>query len=193
MLAALCIGASPAWADIYHSVAADGTDCFSDQPTTPGARLYLRTPSASRTEVPGAAGARPARRPAALDAAVASTAAAHGLEPALLHAVIGVESSYRSDAVSSKGARGLMQLMPATAKRFGVADAFDPAQNLRGGARYLRALLDLFDEDTELALAAYNAGERSVVRHGRRIPPYAETRAYVPKVMQRYRHLRDLL
>ncbi len=195
LLAALCIGAGggPALADIYHSVAVDGTDCFSDQPTTPGARLYLRTSSVTRADAAGAVSARPARRPPTLDATVASTAATHGLEPALLHAVIGVESGYRSDAVSAKGARGLMQLMPATAKRFGVADPFDPTQNLQGGARYLRALLDLFGQDIELALAAYNSGEGSVIRHGRRMPPYAETRAYVPKVMHRYRRLLETL
>jgi soluble lytic murein transglycosylase-like protein len=114
----------------------------------------------------------------------------YGLESALLHAVISVESRYNPKAVSPAGAAGLMQLMPHTAKRYGVTDALDPRQNLNGGARYLRDLLRLFNNDTSLALAAYNAGENAVKRHGNRIPPYRETQRYVPKVLafyQRYR------
>ena len=110
--------------------------------------------------------------------------AAHefGLEADLLHAVIGVESGYSARAMSAKGAIGLMQLMPPTARRFGVADAYDPLQNIRGGARYLRYLLDMFGGDVDLALAAYNAGENAVRRHGGRIPPFRETIEYVRKV-----------
>lgn len=104
------------------------------------------------------------------------------MQPALLHAVVQVESAYDSHAVSSKGAVGLMQLMPGTAKRYGVSDRRDPLQNLRGGARYLRDLLAMFDNDLELALAAYNAGENAVKRYGNRIPPYPETERYVQKV-----------
>jgi soluble lytic murein transglycosylase-like protein len=107
-----------------------------------------------------------------------------GLDASLLHAVIGVESGYSAAAVSARGAIGLMQLMPPTARRFGVADAYDPLQNIRGGARYLRYLLDLFGGDVELALAAYNAGENAVLRHGRRVPPFRETIEYVRKVRQ---------
>lgn len=107
----------------------------------------------------------------------------------LLHAVIAVESRYDSRAVSSKGAKGLMQLMPGTAKRFGVNDPFDPEQNVRGGATYLRWLLDVFDGDAQLALAAYNAGENAVIRSGNRIPDFAETQAYVPRVLERMRKL----
>ena len=105
------------------------------------------------------------------------------LEPSLVHAVIRAESAYRSDAVSPKGAVGLMQLMPGTAARYGVVDRNDPAQNLRGGTRYLRDLLAMFDNDLKLALAAYNAGENAVIRYGNQIPPYAETRDYVRKVV----------
>jgi soluble lytic murein transglycosylase-like protein len=121
---------------------------------------------------------------------VEDAARAHGLDSALLHAVIAVESGYDAKAVSKKGATGLMQLMPATAKRYGVADAFDPAQNVSGGAKYLRDLLDLFDSDTRLALAAFNAGENAVLKYGRRIPPYRETLRYVPKVLDHYRRYR---
>ena len=110
------------------------------------------------------------------------------VDKSLLRAVIEVESGYNPDAVSPKGAVGLMQLMPATAKRYGVTNLKDPAQNLRGGAGYLRDLLDMFNNDQNLALAAYNSGENAVVRHGKRIPPYRETRLYVPKVLALSRH-----
>ena len=97
------------------------------------------------------------------------------------------ESAYRADAVSSKGAVGLMQLMPATAERYGVRNRRDPAQNLSGGSQYLRDLLVMFDNDLQLALAAYNAGENAVIRYGHKIPPYAETQGYVRKVIGFYR------
>ena len=103
----------------------------------------------------------------------------------LLHAVISVESGYDAKAVSRKGAQGLMQLMPETARRFGVADPFDPRENVHGGALYLKWLLDVFRGDLSLALAGYNAGEQAVIRAGYRIPPYAETQRYVPRVMER--------
>ncbi|WP_456377446.1 transglycosylase SLT domain-containing protein [Thiolapillus sp.] len=105
-----------------------------------------------------------------------------GLDTDLIHAVILAESAYDSKAVSPKGAMGLMQLMPATAKRFDVSDAFDPAQNIRGGTRYLKFLMARFGNDLELVTAAYNAGEGAVEKYGRAIPPYKETRLYVKKV-----------
>jgi soluble lytic murein transglycosylase-like protein len=111
------------------------------------------------------------------------------VDAALVHAVIAVESRYNPKAISKKGASGLMQLMPDTAKRYGVADVFDPAQNIRAGALYLRDLLRMFDKDLKLALAAYNAGEHVVARYGNRIPPYRETEAYVPKVLAYYKKL----
>jgi len=110
------------------------------------------------------------------------------MSPQLLHAVIQVESGYQPNARSPKGAQGLMQLMPATAERFGVRDAFDPQQNIRGGALYLKWLLEYFRGDLRLALAAYNAGEAAVVKAGYRIPPIAETRDYVPKVLWHINH-----
>ena len=102
--------------------------------------------------------------------------------PELLHAVIEAESAYDPDAVSRAGAVGLMQLMPATAKRFGVTDRTNPSQNVDGGAHYLRVLLDYFDNYLTLAIASYNAGEGAVVKYGRKIPPYRETQNYVVKV-----------
>lgn len=116
-----------------------------------------------------------------IDAVVESAAARNQLPPQLIHSVIRVESNYNPHAVSSKGALGLMQLIPATARRFGVSDVFDPADNIQGGARYLKYLLDLFHNDYRLALAAYNAGEAAVARYGD-VPPYAETRNYVVQV-----------
>jgi soluble lytic murein transglycosylase-like protein len=116
----------------------------------------------------------------------AEAARRHGLDPGLVTAVVSVESGFRPRAVSPKGAQGLMQLMPGTAESLGVEDAFDPSQNRDGGARHLGQLLTLYGGDLERALAAYNAGETAVHRHGG-VPPYRETRAYVKKVLERYR------
>ena len=113
-----------------------------------------------------------------------------GISPALIHAVISAESGYNPFARSRKGAAGLMQLMPETAKRYGVKNRLDPAQNISGGARYLRDLIRMFNNDVQLAIAAYNAGENAVVRAGNRIPPYSETMTYVPRVMTYYRKYR---
>ena len=121
---------------------------------------------------------------------IGQAAQEHQVDAALLHAVVTVESGYNVNARSPKGARGLMQLMPATAQRFGVSDILDPLQNLRGGARYLRVLLALFKDNLQLTLAAYNAGEGAVLGSGNKIPPYAETRSYVPRVLQFYERYR---
>ena len=110
----------------------------------------------------------------------------HGLDPALVLAVVAVESGFRPEAVSPKGAQGLMQLMPRTAAALGVQDALDPEQNLDAGVRHLESLLKLYDGDLKRALAAYNAGQGAVERHGG-VPPYRETRAYVRRVLERYR------
>ena len=112
------------------------------------------------------------------------------VDAALIHAVITVESGYNPSARSSAGAVGLMQLMPDTARRYGVKNRLDPVQSIHGGARYLRDLKAMFDDDLRLVLAAYNAGEHAVIRYGRRIPPFRETAAYVPKVLAAYRKVR---
>ena len=124
---------------------------------------------------------------------VAEAAQTYRVDAALLHAVIAAESGYNPAAVSRKGAAGLMQLMPETARRYGVKNSFDPAQNIRGGAQYLGYLLQLFGNNTELALAAYNAGENAVIRHGYSIPPYRETLGYVPKVLKLQKNYRSIL
>jgi soluble lytic murein transglycosylase-like protein len=129
-----------------------------------------------------------ASAPAGSDLAslVEQAARRHGLDPALVRAVVSVESGFKPGAVSPKGAQGLMQLMPRTAASLGVLDAFDPEQNLDAGVRHLEALVRQYDGDLTRALAAYNAGQGAVARHGG-VPPYRETRAYVRRVLERYR------
>lgn len=136
----------------------------------------------------GPARLTPLSQRAMIEPLVEQVAQTYGVESALLHAVIHVESSYDPNALSSQGAQGLMQLMPGTARRYAVADAFDPEQNLHGGARYLRDLLGIFHNDLRLVLAAYNAGENAVIRNGYRVPPLKQTLAYVSRVLQLYRH-----
>ena len=118
---------------------------------------------------------------------VEKAAREHQVDRALLSAVITVESGFDPNAVSSKGAVGLMQLMPETARRYGITNLYDPAQNIQGGAKYLRYLMRKFNNDLSLTLAAYNAGEETIQRYGNRLPPYQETILYVPKVMDVYR------
>jgi hypothetical protein len=128
---------------------------------------------------------------AKVDTFIVEAGARNGVDPVLLYAQMHQESSFKKSAISNKGARGLMQLMPFTAARFGVKDIFDPRQNIEGGARYMRYLLDHFDGDVALALAGYNAGEGAVMKYGRRIPPYRETQEYVRRITGRYRLMRD--
>jgi hypothetical protein len=123
---------------------------------------------------------------------VAATAKKYDVDPLLVHSVIQVESGYNARAVSPKGAQGMMQLMPATARRFGVSNSFDPRENIEGGVRYLKYLTSLFPDDLRLAIAAYNAGEAAVWKYNNRIPPYPETEQYVYLVGRRYgQALRD--
>lgn len=145
-----------------------------------------RTGKLVRATVPSRPKVKPARKapPAHLAETVDRIARQNQVSPELVHSVIQVESNYDPYAVSPKGALGLMQLIPSTARRFGVADVFDPADNIQGGARYLKYLLDLYQGDEALALAAYNAGEGAVSRYGG-VPPYPETENYVAKVRQR--------
>ncbi|MCM3906382.1 MAG: lytic transglycosylase domain-containing protein [Pyrinomonadaceae bacterium] len=116
----------------------------------------------------------------------------NSVDPVLLYAIMHQESTFKQGAISPKGARGLMQLMPPTARRFGVTNIFNPKQNIEGGARYMRFLLDLF-KDVNLALAGYNAGEGAVMKFGYRVPPYRETQEYVRRISRRYSLIRDPL
>ena len=120
------------------------------------------------------------------DEMIAASAARNSVDPNLITAVMRQESGFHAGARSYKGATGLMQLMPATASRFGVTNIYDPAQNIEGGARYLRFLLDSFNGDVDLTLAGYNAGENAVVNSGYKIPRYRETRNYVRSISARY-------
>ena len=115
----------------------------------------------------------------------------NSVDPLLLYSIMHQESSFKTRAMSNKGARGLMQLMPPTAVRFGVTNIWDPKQNIEGGARYMRFLLDLFEGDVTLALAGYNAGEGAVMKFGNRVPPYDETLEYVRRIGRRYSLIRD--
>jgi soluble lytic murein transglycosylase-like protein len=128
---------------------------------------------------------------AQVDGYLVDSGTRNGIDPLLLYSIMHQESSFKSHAISPKGARGLMQLMPGTAMRFGVTNIFDPRQNIEGGARYVRFLLDRFDGDVDLTLAGYNAGEGAVEKFGWRIPPYAETQEYVRRISRRYSLLRD--
>lgn len=125
------------------------------------------------------------------DAMIVESAVRNQLDPVLIYATMHQESSFKARAISPKGARGLMQLMPGTAARFGVTNIFDPRQNIEGGARYLRFLLETFNGNVSLALAGYNAGEGAVMKYGWQIPPYAETQEYVRRISRRYALMRD--
>jgi soluble lytic murein transglycosylase-like protein len=128
---------------------------------------------------------------AQVDQYLINSATNNGVDPLLLYSIMHQESSFKSRAISPKGARGLMQLMPFTAMRYGVTNIFDPRQNIEGGARYVRFLLDRFDGDISLVLAGYNAGEGAVEKYGWHIPPYSETQEYVRRISRRYAVLRD--
>jgi soluble lytic murein transglycosylase-like protein len=128
---------------------------------------------------------------AQVDQYLINSATNNGVDPLLLYSIMHQESSFKSHAISPKGARGLMQLMPFTAMRYGVTNIFDARQNIEGGARYVRFLLDRFDGDINLVLAGYNAGEGAVEKYGWHIPPYSETQEYVRRISRRYALLRD--
>ncbi len=182
-----------AYADIYRYVDADGTVHFTNVPQDSRFKVYLkekRKPDPVTDTLAGEIRYYDEKERARYAKPIQEAAKATRLEPALIHAVISAESGYNPFARSRKGAAGLMQLMPETAKRYGVKNRLDPAQNISGGARYLRDLIRMFNNDVQLAVAAYNAGENAVVKAGNRIPPYQETMTYVPRVMSYYRKYR---
>lgn len=176
----------PAWANIYTFTAEDGTVSLSNVPVDSRYKLMVTPGGEPEKNRSGNAAGNFANK-ARFEKIINEVADTYGVDQALLHAVITVESGYIPSAVSRKGASGLMQLMPETARRYGVENSLDPVQNLHGGTKYLRDLLKLFNGDVSLALAAYNAGENAVLKHGRRIPPFRETISYVPRVLAFYK------
>jgi len=183
----------PVTADIYKYRDAEGRIYFSDEPMRGNYRLLQRfgingqVKKKGQSKVDYASVEVNKQRFTPLIETVAKETL---IRPELLHAIIRAESAYDPNAVSRKGAVGLMQLMPGTAQRYGVSDRRNPKQNLRGGATYFRDLLIQFDYDLKLAIAAYNAGENAVIRSGNKIPNYQETQNYVVKVLRFYRQNR---
>jgi hypothetical protein len=176
-VAVLVLLAVPAGAETFRFVETDGTVHFTNTPTDP---QYQRMGFTSGTERGWLQLPLPDLAPYARE--IREAAERYGVEEALIKAVIRVESGFNSRAVSPKGARGLMQLMPGTASMLGVRNSFDPRENIDGGVRHLRGLIDRFGSDLKLALAAYNAGEQAVVNHGG-LPPFRETRDYVTRIL----------
>ena len=173
----LTTGVTAASAQIYYWRDASGAFVLSDKPKDPSAKTYkVHRVNAIRTTQPVS------ERAALYDDMIAEHADLHGVDANLVRAVIQAESDFNPRAVSVKGAMGLMQLMPDTAKEYGVLDAFNPAQNIRAGVAYLKSLLVKYSQNVELALAAYNAGPGAVKKYGGTVPPYRETRKYVEKI-----------
>jgi len=183
--------AAHAAAKIYSYVDEQGVHHYTDVPDSNRYRLLVMRPQ-DRTVSGDRYDARLLARASQFDAIIENAASGAAVQPNLLRAVIVVESGFNSRAVSKRGAMGLMQLMPATAARFGISDSFDPRQNVTAGARYLKFLLDRFGQNTSLALAAYNAGEDAVDRNGGQMPPFAETMEYVPRVLKIFKMLDQL-
>jgi soluble lytic murein transglycosylase-like protein len=178
--------ASAARAEIFGAVDSSGAIVLTNVPGKAGLRLIVAgDPPAERSTNRSNANIDPSR----FSDVINEASRAFRIQPELLRAVIDVESRYNPKAISEKGAQGLMQVMPETARRFSGGDMLNPRDNVLTGARYLRFLLDLFKDDVELTLAAYNAGENAVIRAGYRVPSLPETRQYVPRVLERYRRL----
>ena len=189
--AALAVSAAvPAFADIYSFKDEKGVVHFTNIKGLDSRYRLVRREDGSPIRAASAYAATmyvPSQEEIQRYASIIQTASrAYGVEPSLIHAVISAESAYNQYAVSRTGAMGLMQLMPDTARRYGVQNMMDPSENIHGGVRYLRDLLAMFRGRVDLAVAAYNAGENAVIRYGHQIPPYAETRTYVPRVLGFY-------
>ncbi|MDJ0873985.1 MAG: lytic transglycosylase domain-containing protein [Desulfobacterales bacterium] len=171
----------PAHADIYMYRDANGVLHFTNVPASSKYRLYIRSSKPRFNSPPGNK---------KYDGIIKDAARRYGVDFSLLKAIIRAESSFNPLAISRKGARGLMQIMPENYKTLDIQDPFDPQQNIMGGARYFRTLLDRYQGKVALTLAAYNAGPTAVDRY-RRIPPYVETQDYVEKVLRYYKHYKN--
>jgi len=193
MVAACLAGARPAHAQIYSWRDTKGTLVLSDRRLDPNARRIDAPSTREAPAVRKAPVAPPARaietliarerRGSQYDIFIAEHAARHGIRADLVRAVIQAESGFNARALSPKGAMGLMQLMPGTAADLGVLNPFNASENIRGGVAYLRQLLNRYDNNEALALAAYNAGPAAVDRHGSKVPPYQETQQYVKRIL----------
>jgi soluble lytic murein transglycosylase-like protein len=186
-------------ADIFRYQDDKGVVYFTNVPTDSKYRLFYKEPQNSPPTSPSRGLGKPAflksgaiNLSAPLTTHIEEASQLYNLDPKLIHAVIQVESRYDPKALSPKGAQGLMQLMPSTARDLQVGDPYNPRENIEGGARYLRYLLDSYNQDLSLALAAYNAGPEKVNLY-KGIPPYLETRSYVQKVIQIYNRLKNQL
>ncbi len=188
MMLGVMLAAAVAHADVYSFVDANGVAHYTNVPTDPRYEFLLATPH-EKTQSGEPFSPVLLGKAVQFDPIIEQAALAASVQADLLRAVIVVESGFNARAKSGRGAVGLMQLMPATARRFGVTDRYDPKQNVHGGAHFLKSLIDRYDNDIKLALAAYNAGENAVDRCGGCIPPYKETQAYVPKVLHVYQVL----
>lgn len=184
--ALVCLAAAStgnALADVYGFIDEHGVRNYTDIPNDKRAKLLWRDPNGPKSILLPGAGNYMRTFPASLVVEVEEAARRHNLDPLLLQALVSIESRANPRARSPKGAMGLTQLMPDTARRYGVSKPYDVRQNLSGGARYLRDLLTRFNNDVQLALAAFNAGENAVIRFGNQIPPFNETQRYVPAVL----------
>lgn len=182
-IVALLLSLPAAAADIYKYEDEDGVLHFTDAPTDHRFKIFMRDIKKDKQLRTHFRLSNCVVNPAEFEPIINSCALEYGVDKSLVKAVIHAESGYDPNAVSAKGASGLMQLMPSTAKSLKVVNSFDPAENIRGGVRYLRFLLDTFRGDESLALAAYNAGLSRVAQYGG-VPPYSETRNYVARVLQ---------
>ncbi|HEY5975619.1 MAG TPA: lytic transglycosylase domain-containing protein [Geobacteraceae bacterium] len=178
----LTLWSATAMGDIYRYEDDDGVVHFTDAPTDRRFKVFMRDLKKDRQLRTTFRLTNCARNPEEFESIINSCALQYGVDKSLVKAVIHAESGYNPNAVSRKGATGLMQLMPKTAQGLNVADSFNPADNIRGGVRYLKFLLDTFKGDVSLALAAYNAGLNKVAKFGG-VPPYTETRNYVDRVL----------
>jgi soluble lytic murein transglycosylase len=181
VLILLTAAPSPARADIYMYRDADGVLHFTNVPVSANYRVYIRTSKPRFDAAPGTK---------KFDGIIQDASRIYGLEFSLLKAIIRAESSFNPQAISRKGARGLMQIMPENFNALDIRDPFDPTQNIMGGARYFRSLLDRYQGKVALTLAAYNAGPTAVDRY-RRIPPFVETQDYVEKVLRFYKFYKN--
>ncbi len=182
LVIAAVVSAAPASAQIYTWRDANGHLVLSNVRTESGAPAVTKTYAVPRAETVRATRYVAVDRGWQYENLISEHARLNGVRSDLVRAVMQVESAFNPNAISPKGAMGLMQLMPATMRQYGVRNAFNPAENVRAGVAYLRDLLDRYSNNEELALAAYNAGPGAVDKHGQAVPPYRETRNYVAKI-----------